>query len=149
MGIIVKIGTKGQVMKFIKSLLYGLQYINDTFYSYIQSKKEELKYNSQLINLKKRLNDLFDNSLRQIYIVNVSSMNLTWIFRYSENSAVYISRYTESAPVYIKRYTENFASDDFIIYVPASLVYNQALFNSIVNRYVLADKRYTIQTYIP
>jgi len=149
MGIIVKLGTSGQVLKFTKSLLFGLQYINNLFYAYVLVKLDELKYNGQLIYLKKRLNDLFDNSLRRIYIVNTVTVNQTWIFRYTENNPVYLYRYGEESPIYIKRYTEEFSTSDFTIYIPADLVYNQAFFNSVVNRYRLTDKNFTIITYIP
>jgi hypothetical protein len=151
MGIVVKTGSTGQVLKFAKSLMYGFQYINNYFYSYVNSKLDELKYNGQLINLQKRLNDLFalDDANRNIYIVNSSSVSLTWIFRYAENNPIYVDRYTETSQLFIKRYSESVDNYDFIIYVPASLIYSDSLFDSIVNRYRLSDKNYTIKTYIP
>ena len=149
MAISVKIGPLGQVMKFIKMLLYGFQYINNDFYGYVQLKFEELKYNGQLINLQKRLNDLFDPSGRGIFIVNSTTISLTWIYRYTEHSPVYIFRHSEDSTLFIKRHGESVESSDFIINVPSNITYSDPFFNSIVNRYKLSDKNYTINLYTP
>ena len=138
----------GNVLRFLQSCLSGLQTINDSFYSYVVNVKEDLKYNGQIINLTKRLNDLYDNTLRRIYISNQQGITTKYIFNNAERQTDYIYNTIEaSTPFYLGNNSEMGIEFDFIVYVPASLVYESENFNATINRYRLADKRYKIETY--
>ena len=63
----------GNVLGFLRSCLSSLQTLNDKHYSFTTDISEDLKYNPQKINIQKRLNDLYDNELRRIYISNQSA----------------------------------------------------------------------------
>jgi len=147
MGIIVKKGN-GNVLRFLQACLSGLQTLNDKFYVYIFGIKEDLKFNGQGIYLVRRLNDLYDNTLRRIYIVNQQGITDKYVFRNSESQTTYVYRIGEAAtPFYIGRISEQGTEHDFIIYVPVSLVYVEDNFNATVSRYKLVNKRYKIEKY--
>jgi len=149
-GIMVKNDNTGSFIYYLKSIMGGLQYLNDLFYSYISNKKEELKYNGQIINLQKRLNDVFDDTLRRIYIVNVSTIPIQYLYRVSEFQNDFVYRISESAKnSFIVGRISELTSDnyDFIVYVPLSLSYNVERMIAVVNRYKLSDKTFTRLTY--
>lgn len=147
MGILITSGN-GNVLRFLKACLAGLQTLNNNFYSYAIEVKEDLKYNSQVINMTKRLNDLYDNSLRRIYISNQQGIVDKFIFNSSERQLDYVYNTIEgSAPFYIGNNSERGIEFDFIVYIPASLVYVSENFNATINRYKFDDKRYKIETY--
>jgi hypothetical protein len=149
-GIMVTKDNTGSFLYYIKSIMGGLQYLNDMFYSYISNKKEELKYNGQIINLQKRLNDLFDNTLRRIYLANISTIPIQYLYSITEFQDDYMYSITEAqSNSFIMGSITEIGSEqyDFIVYVPVSLSYNSDQMNGIVKKYKLADKNYTIQTY--
>lgn len=147
MGILVQKGN-GSLLRFIQALLKGLQSLNNTFNTYTQSIQENIKFNGQKIYLQRRLNDLYDNTQRRIYIVSEQGIETKYIYRNSELQTDYIYRISEAqTPFYVGRKAESGAEYDFIVYVPISLLYNDDAFNATITRYIAADKRYIIQTY--
>jgi hypothetical protein len=149
MGIFVKDGN-GNVLRFIQACLSGLQTLNNTFFAYIDATREELKYNAQTINLQKRLNDLYDNDQRRIYINNINSGgSIRYISRIIDGIApVYISRIDEGiSPVYVSRIADLGADYSYIVQVPNGLVFNETKMIATIDRYNLVDKTYIIQNY--
>ena len=149
-GILLQRDGSGGLLSYIKSIMTGLQYIGDLFYTFVVNKKEELKFNGQIIYLTRRLNDVFDDTLRRIYIANVASIPVQFIYRTSEFADDFVYRISESAnDNFIVGRTSEIGSSqyDFIVYVPVALTYDVDQMNATVNRYILADKQFTIQTY--
>jgi hypothetical protein len=149
-GIFVNNDGTGSFLAFIKSIMAGVQYINDLFYAFVTEKKEELKFNGQIINLQRRLNDVFDDTLRRIYIANIASIPVQYLYRSSEFVDDYVYRISEamSSSFYVGRTSEIGTTQyDFIVYVPVALTYNTDRMNAVINRYKLADKTHNIETY--
>lgn len=147
MGILVKDGN-GNIVRFIQACLAGMQTLNNKFVSFTTAKKEELKYNAQIIYLTKRLNDLYDNENRRIYISNVQSIVTVYVYSSTERDEPYIYSIRETSDaVYVPSVFESGIDYNYIIFVPAGLEYSEDKFNATVRRYNLADKRYIIQTY--
>ena len=147
MGIRVKKGN-GNVLRYLQACLSGLQTLNDKFYAYIVGVKEDLKFNGQTIYLTRRLNDLYDDTLRRIYIVNEQGITDKYIFYNSERQTEYVYYTSEaSTPFYVGYNSERGVDYDFVIYVPVSLTYVEDNFNATLNRYKLKNKRYKIETY--
>jgi len=149
-GIMVTNDNTGSVLYYIKAIMGGLQYLNDLFYTYISDKKEELKYNGQIIYLQRRLNNVFDNTLRRIYIANVAAIPVQYAYRNTEFQDNYVYRISESASnnFYLGRISEIGSNQyDFIVFVPAALTYNIDQMNATINRYKLIDKDFAMQTY--
>lgn len=149
-GILLTRDNSGSFVKFLQAAMTGLNYLNNIFYTYIIEKKEELKYNGQIINISKRLNDVFDNDLRRIYIANVATIPVQYIWRVSEFETPYVYRMSESSnDSFIVGRTAEIDSDiyDFIVFIPVSLTYNNEQMNAIINKYKLVDKTFNIQTY--
>lgn len=147
MGILLQKGN-GSYLRFLQACLKGLQTLNDAFNAYTSATQEDIKFNGQKIYLQRRLNDLYDSTLRRIYIVTQQGIETKYIWRNSESQTDYIYRLSEaSTPFYIGRIGEIGDEYDFIVYVPVSLVYNDDAFNATINRYIASDKIYKIETY--
>lgn len=147
MGILLTKGN-GNLLRFLQACLKGLQTLNDTFNAYTLATQEDIKYNGQKIYLTRRLNNLYDNSLRRIYIVTQQGIESKYIWRNSESQTDFVYRTIEAhPPFYLGRIGEGGDEYDFIVYIPISLVYNEDQFNATINRYIAVDKRYVIQTY--
>lgn len=147
MGILLKKGN-GSFLRFLQACLKGLQTLNDLFNTYTIAVQEDIKFNGQKIYLQRRLNNLYDNTNRAIYIVTTQGIETKYIFDNNESQTDYVYDISEaSTPFYVGNVNEIGAEYDFIIYVPTSLVYNDDAFNATITRYIAADKRYLIQTY--
>jgi hypothetical protein len=72
----------------------------------------------------------------------------TYIFQDYENKPVYAFQDTEEKPIYIYRaleFLQNYYN--FIVWVPLSYVYNEAILKARINYYKLAGKKYKIEHY--
>lgn len=146
MGILIKSGN-GNVLGLTKSIMSGIQYVNNLFYDFYTQKKYEVIFTGQIIYMKRYLNDQFDNIQRRIYIqTNVGNIS-PFIYRLSEGLSPYFYRVAEEEGELIQRKNEIIADTDFTVYVPVALSYDTTQFNAAINKYKLEDKTYTIQTY--
>ncbi len=105
--------------------------------------------------LEKALNDAFDPLGRGIYIDNVGNHSRLYLYRKGEPRPIkYIYKkgeinvfvYPEKL-TFVKSKEEYFGTNDFVVYVPSSLVLNQAELSELVNSYKAVGKRFTIDTY--
>ena len=147
MGILLEKGN-GSYLRFLKACLKGLQTLNDTFNAYTLATQEDIKFNGQKIYLQRRLNDLYDNTQRRIYIVTQQGIETKYIWDNAESQTDFVYDASEATtPFYIGDTGEIGGEYEFIVYVPASLVYNDEAFDATIARYKAVDKRYIIQTY--
>jgi len=106
------------------------------------------QFNSQTILLQHLLNDLFDNQLRRIYIVNTANIYYPYFYNKIENKApVYLFRKTENIATYLNFQSEYQSINDFIVYIPSSLIINLSLMMYYIDYYKISGKKYQIQTY--
>jgi len=139
---------------WIGSLLQPVQSLNATFADEAEAIRYALKLNGQVIYLEHLLNDVFDPSLRRIYIDDpIDTQVITaYVFNKAEaQSPLYIYNKVEAvnglAVIYNKGELNN-STDDFIVHVPAAdlTATAQVQMRFYINKYRIAGKRYSFQT---
>ena len=149
-------GVELTLKKFIASLASGIVASKDTFSTFVNAKKLELKFNAQSIYLSEYLNQSFDATLKRIYIIDDATLFETYIYRTSESilaaDQAYLFRtsetITEDEQVYLDR--SGIAQGiDFQVLVPVALValVTDAVFLASVRKYKLPDKTFEVITY--
>lgn len=96
----------------------------------------------QVCYLEQLLNDRYDFTQRRIYITDGLDKPPVYVYQNSELKPVYLGTviiYTGGESGDLK--------DDFIIYVPVDLVFENAEMRSLVNIYKLAGTKFKIQRY--
>lgn len=141
-----------RVRSWVQALLKPLQEFNDDFAIYVNDTFYLVSFTGQVVYMEHILNDLYDQPLRRIYIQNGSLLGLpTYIYNVPEQRQPYIYNVPETNPnqVYLRNVSEYQTSNDFIVFVPSSIL-TPALeiqIKGIVNRYKIAGKRYSIQSF--
>ena len=135
------------MLAFIFASIKPLNDIQILFYQFFEAKKYELTFNGQVIYLEHILNDQFDPVLRRIYIDSVESLPNIYLFNsIEENEETYL--FNNSAGelgLYLYNNLEYQSDNDFTVYVPIGLVYNEILMRYYLDKYKLASKQYNIQ----
>ena len=157
MGILLnRNGVNLSLKKFISVLASGINVAKTTFSTFVNQKKFELKFNGQAIYLSEYLNQVFDPTLKRIYIIIDSTLFEVYLFRTSESITVdeqeYLFRTSESITDDEQMYLENggFSSGiDFQVAVPSALssLVTDSFFLASVRKYKLADKNFEVITY--
>lgn len=135
------------VTAFLKAMCFNLLLIYNTFVIYRKQKLYELMITSQTCYLRRLLNDRFDFADRGIYIKDGLDKPPFYIFKRAELKQKYIRRRSEQKPIHI--YTNGESGDikdDFIVYVPMQVVFNEAEMTSLIKVYKLAGTKFKIQT---
>ncbi len=113
-----------------------------------------ITHNSQVCFMEAALNDTFDTAARRIYITDTDIVMPVYIYHDFEDKPVFLKEDSEvgvlyEAPVYL--YTDSeiaTVNDGFIVWVPAALVYDLPMMESLVNRYRLPSKKqWRIETF--
>ena len=109
----------------------------------------KLRFNAQIIYLTEYLNQIYDPSLKRIFITNTADIVFTyWYNKIELQTPVYLSNDAEgAAPYYIDNLSELASSIDYIINIPAAVTFDADKVRSQVNQYNVAPKIYTIQTF--
>lgn len=139
---------KARMMAWLNALVNPVVGVYRLFVRYRDAKLYQLAITPQVCYMEKMLNDRFDNTDRRIYIEDGQRFDPVYLFLEAENKPLYLYREVEAQPVYI--YTPGETSEngnDFIVFVPAGLVYNATEMRALINQYKLAGKRYAIQTF--
>lgn len=106
-----------------------------------------LAHNGQVCKLQAVLNDTFDPDNRGIYIEDAPVKDALYLYRTAENKPKYLYRTSEGQPKYLYRTEETGAGAlDFIVFVPAGVVYDEVHLRAVVNQYKLASKKFKIET---
>ncbi len=134
----------------LNALIKPLKNLNTTFKSWKDGVDYDLQFNGQTMYLQRVLNDQFDTVLRRIYIEDTSIINNVYVANKSEGSVtLYLANKSEtSAPVvYLENLSEQVNQIHFKVRVPAALVFSSIQMRALVDKYKIAGKNYTIQTY--
>ncbi|MBS0647401.1 MAG: hypothetical protein JSR97_12550 [Verrucomicrobia bacterium] len=94
------------------------------------------------------MNDRYDSTLRRIYIDDGQEKPPFYIFQRPELKPKFIYKNTENRPKYI--YTSGESgnlTDDFVIYVPMGLAFEEPEMVSLVKVYKLAGTKFKIQRF--
>lgn len=116
------------------------------FYTFFNAKKYELNFNGQVIYLEHLLNDKFDSSLRRIYIDDLEQLPEYYLSNQEESNEInYLFNQSEGeTPTYIYNQEEYDLDNDFTIYMPSGLVFDEMYLKALVNQYKTASKRFNI-----
>ncbi len=108
----------------------------------------DLMITPQVCYLESMLNERYDFALRRIYITDAIEFPPLYLYQDDEIHPIDLYTEAEAQPVYL--YTDGEGGDygdDFIIMVPASLVFDTIEMTSLVMRKRLPGMRFKIQTF--
>ncbi|MCZ2393426.1 MAG: hypothetical protein LC105_06200 [Chitinophagales bacterium] len=132
--------------EFLNALTKPLRSVYTAFKDNRKSNLYRLHITSQVVYLKKLLNDKYDSIKRGIEIVDGVSFDVTYLFQEEEDKPVYLFTEDENQPVILYKETETYInSADFIIEIPSGVSYNEKELEELVNRYKLANKTFDIK----
>lgn len=117
-------------------------YLYNAFLTFRAAKNYILGITPQVCYLEKLLNDRYDNTARQIYITDGLEKPLTYIYVEAESKPLCLG----SKYIYTPGET-SIMSDDFIIWVPVSILFEEAEMSSLVKAYKLAGTKFKIQRF--
>lgn len=132
-----------------------LQDLNDDYVIFTDEIDNFLKYDSRIIYLEKFLNDNYDNTLRRIYIVNLTVIKSPYVYSINDVDTV-LEFYTYSiteTPSFIYPYVYSitelptFNNYNFKIMVPVAVTTTDATIINNTDPYVLAGIEYTIERF--
>lgn len=146
-----KTGTDTPLTKaWLYSLIQPLIELYAIFSSYRIQALYTLSFTGQVIYLEKLLNDTFNNGGTEIFIEDGSLKIAPFLFNTAEDAEpffVYNTAETDEPNTYLYNTAEYTGNLDFIVKVPVALVFDENQMKSLINKYKLAGKNYTIQTY--
>lgn len=133
-------------LTWLRVLLHPTRLLHDDFIAEHKRIDYELSFNASKIYLEHILNDTFDPVNRAIYINNTGAIPQVYIYNIAEGQPpLYIADYNQNQIVYIGNYA-NYSDVLFTVFVPNTVVFNQARMKAIINRY-RNTKLYNIVTY--
>lgn len=143
---------RGIHVDWLFSLLKGVRYLYDEFLSFRDASLLEISRNGQVIVLEDLLNTKFDPIGVGIYITDpTSNLEHTALFLVIENQldqeAYLVSEIPPGTSVALYTVEEFDSDDDFIVWVPVTLVFNMNQLRACVNKYKIAPMRYSVLTY--
>lgn len=135
------------ILEFLQAAVKPLKQLHQSFLDRRQQTLFYMAYNSQVIYLERLLNIVFNSGNPGIYIDDAVQFDYWFLYNTAENHPQYIYNTDENQPVWLYNQTEFETNYDFIVFVPLGLQFNENQMKALINRYKLAGKRYTIQTY--
>lgn len=136
------------MMAFIKACFAPIIALHNQFMSYRKAKLYEIKMNYQVCYLEAFLNDRFDSIARRIYIDDAQTVEQIYLYQDEEEKPIYLNQESENDPVYLYTEGETLGDylNDFIVYVPVSVVFNESEMRAMITT-KLAGKRYKIELF--
>lgn len=144
---------KPKMVAWLKSLLSPLDEKHQEFLTYVDSKRYELDFTGQVISLERLLNNKYDAADRRIFI---SQEKADEIFFFDDDDISAASKvfFFDDGDVSLgSEVAFFFFSDssgslsDFIVCLPSSIIFDEAELRSLVNRYKLAGKEFSVQLF--
>lgn len=137
---------KPVIALIMEALLTPLIALHDYFLRYRSAKLYQILITPQVCYLEMLLNDRYDFTQRRIYI-NDAEWHLP-IYIYTPEELKPVGLYTEGEDSPLALYTDSEAGelkDDFVVFVPAGLDFNENEMKSLLNQYKLAGTHYKIE----
>jgi hypothetical protein len=139
---------KPKFLAAITAAIRPLVMLYQDFKQYRKNKLYELSITPQTCRMECLLNDRYDFTLRRIYIEDAKEFPPVYLYRDVESKPVYLYRDSEAQPVYLFTDSEGaIIGDDFIVYVPVSLVFDSNEMRSLVKKFKLPGMKFKIQTF--
>lgn len=126
---------------WLRSLLTPVSSLYNNWFGFRSRNIYQLAHNGQVVYLRAALNDSFDPVERRIQIIDGNRFKRKFIYTNPEQKPRFLGT------MYLNR-SLDFADTgvDFIVAVPAGLVFNPIDMTALVNFYKIASKRYKIDT---
>lgn len=148
---------KPKRLAWTRVLVSGVKNLYVQFLSFRTERLYYLSHNSQVCYMEAALNDMFDNTLRRIYISDGPYEDPVYLYLDSEEAPVYLAEESElpvgeyEAPTYLPTDVETAELGyQFIVNYPDGLVFDVERMKALINRYRLPSKwNYSIVSYEP
>jgi hypothetical protein len=137
-----------KLLAYLRALLAPLTSLGTLFNEHVSASRYLANFTGQEVYLEHLLNDNFDPVQRRIYIDDgVPAILPPFVFNKIEQRPVYVYNKAENKPLYIFNKTEYGVGNDFIVFVPNSILntLTQTQIEATVLIYKLASKQFSIQ----
>ncbi|THU36924.1 hypothetical protein FAM09_18345 [Niastella caeni] len=138
---------KSKTMALLNALVSPVVYIYNLFLINRRNNLYKLRITPQVCYVEMALNDKYDSSNRQIKIVQPKRYEPLYLFRPVENQPAFFFKKIEAAKPKTWLYQKGEASAfqyDFIVQVPATVVFDINEMTAVIDSYILPDKVYKI-----
>jgi hypothetical protein len=137
------------MLEFLKAISKPLIEVYDLFTAFRNNNIKILSFSSQVISLEYALNDRFNPGNDEIYILDYLQFSDLYLYNKVEdrNDKYFFNKAEAKQYYYLRNKTEYSGDFDFVVMVPTWLTYDINEMRSLINRYKLAGKRYTIVNY--
>lgn len=130
----------------LNSMLGGVRSVYSRFLLFRDENLYRLSITPQIFSLERLLNDRFDTDQRRIYITDGEFYKSKYLYKRKEKQPIFIRTKAENKPIYINTATETESKGvDFIVCVPSTLRYDDAVFKGLLNAYKLVSKTFYIK----
>ena len=147
----LKVRWRNSVMlAWLNVLVSPVVYIYGLFTTYMAGVIYGLNITSQVCFMEKALNDTFDTVARRIYISDPVYDDPVYLYLDDEEKPVWLYLDSEARPLWLYLDSEVYADGgvQFVVYVPAGLVYDTNRMKALINKYRLVSKNnYVISTF--
>jgi hypothetical protein len=135
-----------RIIAYLHVVTSGVVSLYLDFLRYRKAKLYQLMITPQVCYLQRMLNDRFDFTQRRILIVDGIDKPPFYIYQHAELKPKYLRRTSEAKPQWIYTAGESgILTDDFVVKVPAGIIFQMAEMRSLVKAYKLAGTRFKIQ----
>jgi len=139
---------QSKFIAWMNVLVKPVNFLYQSLLNYRKAKLYQLMITPQKCYLERLLNDRYDYSLRRIYINDGLDKPPFYIFMDSELKPQWLYRHSEAKPDWIFTGGESGTiTDDFIVYVPSDITFEQPEMISLVKAYKLAGTKFRIQLF--
>ena len=137
---------KTKFLAWVAILITAVQFIYQNLLRFRTQKLYELAITPQVCYLQKLLNDRYDYVQRRIVITDAIDQSPIYFFVRSEIKQKYFYARSENKPTYFfTRGESGTLKNDFIVRVPAGIVFQLAEMTSLIQTYKMASKKFAIQ----
>lgn len=147
-------GEEAAQVAFVRSVLAPVQDVSDDLLALQQSTKEFLDYNGQHQVLEEYLNDLYDLTLRRIFITenDIASGRLFLdLYLQSETdpspTSVYLQPETNPGPITLYEQSESPSIYNFTVNIPVAISFDTDRITAQIKNYAIAGKTFNIVTF--
>ncbi|MGN6568223.1 MAG: hypothetical protein ACTHJ0_09735 [Flavipsychrobacter sp.] len=129
-----------KMVSWLTALINPVQYIYNAFMTQRYDNLYIINHSSQVAYMQAVLNDTFDNTLRRIRVVDPTYLDPIYIYLGNELKPEYVYTDAEAQPVYLYTDKETISNYDFIVQVPAIIIYDLVYMKALINKFRLASK---------
>lgn len=139
---------KPKMFAWLKALVAPIGTLHTTFLQFRKQKLYELSITPQVYSLENLLNDKFDFIQRRIFITDGQPSKKKYAYQQDEFVVNHIYQDTENKPLYVYQPSElTQPTVHFIVNVPSSLTFDNAVMISILSVFKLPSKKFDIITF--